>query len=101
MPPTHQWMHNPETGGVWECPVELVGAHEARGWVQISAPAQDNSHLYDDPEDPRAFVNVSIVPDLESGYVGDGEVWMDRPDDDTPNDDSDDPSEITTTTEEQ
>lgn len=60
--PTHQWMHNPETGGDWECPVELVEMYVARGWETSDGPSRTDEHLYDDPNDPRIKVAPASSP---------------------------------------
>jgi hypothetical protein len=34
----HVRMENPETGGVWDCPVDYLPVAKARGWVESDKP---------------------------------------------------------------
>lgn len=82
--PTHVWIHNPATGGYWQCPAGLVDSYvEHRGWERCDPPAEDDSALYD-AGDPRAqFVDED-------------------PDDEDPESDPDEPGDPNhNTTEEQ
>lgn len=51
----HVWMTLEETGGVWQCPEDVVEVAQKRGWVQCDAPEQDDSHLKD-PKPPAPKV---------------------------------------------
>jgi hypothetical protein len=37
----HTWLHNPETGGTWECPNRLVEHYKDRGWVDSDPPEEE------------------------------------------------------------
>lgn len=56
---THVWMHNPETGGTWECPVDYAETAESRGWVYTQA--------YDDSLD-GLFDESSAEGDQQTGF---------------------------------
>lgn len=47
----HVWLQNPETGGLWQCPKDVVAVAVARGWVPCDEPVDTESHLRD-PEVP-------------------------------------------------
>jgi hypothetical protein len=51
--PTHVWLHNPETNGFWECPVDTAASFVERGWQECEAPPESNAHLFSDPDDER------------------------------------------------
>jgi len=39
---THTWLHNPTTGGVWQCPNAAVDDYLALGWERSEAPSPPN-----------------------------------------------------------
>jgi hypothetical protein len=39
------WLHNPETGGTFECPADAAEAWQARGWEPCDPPAEPNPAL--------------------------------------------------------
>lgn len=45
---THIHLYNPETGGQWECPADVVGVYVARGWEYSPAPDYSLVGLFDD-----------------------------------------------------
>lgn len=51
----HQWIRNPDTGGVWQCPTPVLPAFLARGWEECDEPEGDDAHLHDPaPESPAS-----------------------------------------------
>jgi hypothetical protein len=38
MSETHVRLYNPDTGGVWDCPVDAVEGYLRRGWVKSDKP---------------------------------------------------------------
>lgn len=46
---THVWLHNPETGGTWECPVDAAEVFvEKRAWEYADAPDTSADGLFDE-----------------------------------------------------
>lgn len=43
------WLRNPETQGVWNCPIDYAPTARARGWVDADAP-EDVQVISDDVE---------------------------------------------------
>jgi hypothetical protein len=41
MSETHVRLYNPDTGGVWDCPVDAVEGYLRRGWVKSDKPLAD------------------------------------------------------------
>lgn len=39
---THIWVHHPETGNHWQCPVGFLEEALAVGWVESEAPPEHN-----------------------------------------------------------
>ena len=37
----HVWLKNPETGGVWACPVDYLPVALARGWEHSDPPGEE------------------------------------------------------------
>lgn len=70
---THQWIRNPETDGVWECPVAVLEVYLARGWEETEAPGEDESHLHD-PEPPHE-VEVKAASVLKADLVAQAEGY--------------------------
>lgn len=35
------WMRHPETGGLWQCPVDAIEHWLARGWVPAEGPPEE------------------------------------------------------------
>lgn len=54
---THVYVHNPETGGDWECPVDYLEIAQKRGWELAEPPAESFEGLVDAPvaEQPVAL----------------------------------------------
>lgn len=45
---THVWLHNPETGGTWEAPVDVAETFVShRGWEYAAAPDTSLDGLFD------------------------------------------------------
>jgi hypothetical protein len=46
MSETHVRVENPETGGVWDCPVDYLPVAKARGWVESDKPLAGEGEEY-------------------------------------------------------
>lgn len=62
---THVLVHNPETGGRWECPPDHLPVALARGWELAGPAEEDLTGLYDvEPEqtgfDPAAHSAADV-----------------------------------------
>jgi hypothetical protein len=42
-------VENPETGGVWDCPVDYLPVAKARGWVESDKPLPGEGQEYPEP----------------------------------------------------
>jgi hypothetical protein len=49
MSETHVRMENPDTGGVWDCPVDYLPTAKARGWVESDKPLAGEGEEYPEP----------------------------------------------------
>jgi hypothetical protein len=49
MSETHVRVENPETGGVWDCPVDYLPVAKARGWVESDKPLAGEGEEYPQP----------------------------------------------------
>jgi hypothetical protein len=49
MSETHVRVENPETGGVWDCPVDYLPVAKARGWVESDKPLAGEGEEYPEP----------------------------------------------------
>jgi hypothetical protein len=49
MSETHVRVENPETGGVWDCPVDYLPVALARGWVESDKPLAGEGEEYPEP----------------------------------------------------
>lgn len=57
---THVWLHYPETGAVWECPVDVAAVFVGRGWEPTDPPAPQNPVVFDPL--PAKHVPSDVVP---------------------------------------
>jgi hypothetical protein len=46
MSETHVRLYNPDTGGVWDCPVDAVEGYLRRGWVKSDKPLAGEGEEY-------------------------------------------------------
>jgi hypothetical protein len=46
---SHVRVENPETGGVWDCPVDYLPVALARGWVESDKPLAGEGEEYPEP----------------------------------------------------
>jgi hypothetical protein len=49
MSETHVRMENPDTGGVWDCPVDYLPTAKARGWIESDKPLAGEGEEYPEP----------------------------------------------------
>jgi hypothetical protein len=49
MSETHVRVENPETGGVWDCPVDYLPTAKARGWIESDKPLAGEGEEYPEP----------------------------------------------------
>lgn len=53
---THVWLHNPATGGLWECPVDLADLYVTRlGWEYGEPRDGSLDGLVDEPVEQTGF----------------------------------------------
>lgn len=61
---THVRLENPETGGVWDSPIDYAPIARARGWVDSDkALAEEEVDTTKDPATPVADVPAGFNPD--------------------------------------
>jgi hypothetical protein len=82
MSETHVRMENPDTGGVWDCPVDYLPTAKARGWVESDKPLAGEGEEYpvaaaeaveDEAEFDPSEHTVAEVQDHNAEYPDDAE----------------------------
>jgi hypothetical protein len=58
----HVRVENPDTGGVWDCPVDYLPVAKARGWVESDKPLADEGEEYPEPAAEVAEAEVEFDP---------------------------------------
>jgi hypothetical protein len=63
MSETHVRLYNPDTGGVWDCPVDAVEGYLRRGWVKSDKPlAGEGEEEAPEPADEEADEEAEFDP---------------------------------------
>lgn len=70
---THQWIRNPETDGLWECPTAVLEVYLSRGWEEADEPGEDDAYLYD-PVPPHV-VEIAPASVLKADLVKEAEGY--------------------------
>jgi hypothetical protein len=64
MSDTHVWLYNPETRGVWECPVDYESTARARGWVDTDPPGEEEAAEAEVAFDPSEHTVAEVAEHL-------------------------------------
>jgi hypothetical protein len=62
MSETHVRLYNPDTGGVWDCPVDAVEGYLRRGWVKSDKPLTGEGEESPEPAAEEADEEAEFDP---------------------------------------